>query len=223
VGVPGRPKCWWMAHKAMNSLVDPEVICRCVVAHGQQDRPGGIIAGQVDGAVQAGGDLVHQPLGLQGLAEGSLDLDAGLLDRDDLTQPLARDQVFDRADRHPGAGEVGGVEDPQHPGPILDPVGERLAHAAGGAGQRPQPEALGRQDPLDAGRRHPHPAQIRATVGELAVGAVDFAPLMEQLDDLGDLLGQQPMDRTTARVAASTLGGTRPLSPNTGFPPPAAA
>jgi hypothetical protein len=27
VGVPGRPKCWWIAHEAMNSLVDPEVIC----------------------------------------------------------------------------------------------------------------------------------------------------------------------------------------------------
>jgi hypothetical protein len=27
VVVPGRPKCWWMAHKAMNSLVEPEVIC----------------------------------------------------------------------------------------------------------------------------------------------------------------------------------------------------
>ena len=26
-GVPGRPKCWWMAHKAMNSRVEPEVIC----------------------------------------------------------------------------------------------------------------------------------------------------------------------------------------------------
>jgi len=27
VGVPGRPKCWWIAHKAMNSRVDPDVIC----------------------------------------------------------------------------------------------------------------------------------------------------------------------------------------------------
>jgi hypothetical protein len=26
-GVPGRPKCWWIAHKAMNSRVEPEVIC----------------------------------------------------------------------------------------------------------------------------------------------------------------------------------------------------
>src|SRR6266516_7849736 len=25
-GVPGRPKCWWMAHRAMNSRVEPEVI-----------------------------------------------------------------------------------------------------------------------------------------------------------------------------------------------------
>jgi hypothetical protein len=41
VGVPGRPKCWWMAHKAMNSRVEPEVICRCVVAEGQQHRPDG--------------------------------------------------------------------------------------------------------------------------------------------------------------------------------------
>jgi hypothetical protein len=27
VGVPGRPECWWMAPKAMNSRVEPEVIC----------------------------------------------------------------------------------------------------------------------------------------------------------------------------------------------------
>src|SRR5437016_636768 len=27
VGVPGRPKCWAMAHMAMNSRVEPEVIC----------------------------------------------------------------------------------------------------------------------------------------------------------------------------------------------------
>jgi hypothetical protein len=108
-------------------------------------------------------------------------------------------------------------------------------------------------------------------VGELAVGAVDLAPLMEQPHDLGSLPGQQPMQRAAtgpavgqlvggaaakpsvgphraklqhpaggpelptgrhglldqvqrpALVAASTLGGTRPGSPNAGFPPPAAA
>ncbi len=27
VGVPGRPKCWWTAHNAMSSRVDPLVIC----------------------------------------------------------------------------------------------------------------------------------------------------------------------------------------------------
>ena len=108
-------------------------------------------------------------------------------------------------------------------------------------------------------------------MGELAMGAVNLAPLVEQGDDLGDLLGQQPVDRAAARgqvlqlvggttlqpppraplaqlqrgarrphrpasltawfsktsrpalVAASTLGGTRPLSPNALFPRPAAA
>jgi hypothetical protein len=30
VGVPGRPKCWAIAHIAMNSRVEPAVICvRC--------------------------------------------------------------------------------------------------------------------------------------------------------------------------------------------------
>ena len=27
VGVPGRPKCWAIAHSARNSRVEPEVIC----------------------------------------------------------------------------------------------------------------------------------------------------------------------------------------------------
>jgi hypothetical protein len=108
-------------------------------------------------------------------------------------------------------------------------------------------------------------------VGELAVGAVDLTPLLEQPDDLRDLPVQQAMHRAatgglvgqlasgtpvkppvdaqltdlhtrqTARtvqpcpvacsskssspalVAASTLGGTWPLSPNALFPPPASA
>jgi hypothetical protein len=106
-------------------------------------------------------------------------------------------------------------------------------------------------------------------VGELAVGAVDLAPLLEQPQDLGDLPVQQAVHRAaTGRlvlelaggaaaqppidaqladlqhlaspahrptlpaglleqvqqpglVAASTRGGTRPLSPNAHFPPPA--
>jgi hypothetical protein len=64
-----------MAHKAMNSRVEPAVICRCVVAHRQQDRPRGIVDRKVERAVQPGGDLLHQPLGLQRLAEGGLDVD----------------------------------------------------------------------------------------------------------------------------------------------------
>jgi hypothetical protein len=241
---------------------------RAVVAHGQKDRPCGVVAGQVDGAVQAGGDQVDQPLGLQGLAEGGLDLEAGLLDRDDLAQPLSRHQVLDRADRHPGAGEVGRVEDPQHPGPVLHPVGERLAHAACRPWQRPQPQTLASKDPTHAGRRHPDPGQIRATVGELAMGAVDLAhwwnssatssasspwtapppgrrssnwsaaarsshrQVRRGPSSSAAHAARTVQPRSTASsskasrpalVTASTLGGTRPLSPNALFPPPAAA
>src|SRR6266536_3214154 len=112
-------------------------------------------------------------------------------------------------------------------------------------------------------------------MGELAVGPVDLAPLVEYGQDLSDLLVEQAMQRAAARtaivelvcgqapeppvgphraklqhlagraelernckpastarssrssrpalVAASTLAGTRPLSPNALFPPPTAA
>jgi hypothetical protein len=39
-----------------------------------------------------------------------------------------RSSTHDRGDA--GAGEVGRVKDPQHPGSVLDPVRERLAYAA---------------------------------------------------------------------------------------------
>jgi hypothetical protein len=48
----------------MNSLVDPDVICRCAVAEGQQHRPGRVIDAQVDQAVLAGRDQLQQALGL---------------------------------------------------------------------------------------------------------------------------------------------------------------
>jgi hypothetical protein len=61
VGVPGRPKCWWMADKAMNSPGGARGHLRAVVAEGQQDRPLVIVQVQVQGAVQARGDLAHEP------------------------------------------------------------------------------------------------------------------------------------------------------------------
>jgi hypothetical protein len=67
---------------------------------------------------------------------------------------------------------------------------------------------MGDQHLPDAGRRHPHPAKPGAAVGELAVGAVDLAPLLGQLQDRLDLLVQQAVDRAAAgRPASRPLAG----------------
>src|ERR671914_1179859 len=81
VGVPGRPKCWWMAHKAMNSLVEPEVICGPLSLQGQQHRPGGVVHAGIDQAVLAGADALQQPLAPQRPGEHPPDLGGGLLRR----------------------------------------------------------------------------------------------------------------------------------------------
>jgi hypothetical protein len=53
-------------------------------------------------------------------------------------------------------------------------------------------------------------------VGELAVGAVDLTPLLEQLNDLGDLVGEQPVQRAAARTAIGQLVGGAAPKPRVG-------
>jgi hypothetical protein len=96
-----------------------------------------------------------QALAFQRLANDDLDLGGGLLGGHDLGQPLAGDEVLDHGGGHAGAGEVGRVVNPDHPWPVDNPVGERLAHAAAGPGQRPQSQPLGGQHAPHARRRHP--------------------------------------------------------------------
>src|SRR5512133_787703 len=67
-----------------------------VVGHRQQQRPGGVVSGQVHPAVLAGGHQFPQPLALQGIGEHDLDLAGGLLGAEQGSQPLAADQVDDR-------------------------------------------------------------------------------------------------------------------------------
>src|SRR6266508_4849478 len=74
VGVPGRPKCWWMAHSAMNSLVEPEGICRPLSLKASSTGRGGVVHGRVDQAVVAGADPRQQPFALQRVGEHDLDL-----------------------------------------------------------------------------------------------------------------------------------------------------
>jgi hypothetical protein len=51
-------------------------------------------------------------------------------------------------------------------------------------------------------------------MGELAMGAVDLAPLVKQRHDLGDLVGEQPVARAAARtVILQLLGGAAAQPP----------
>ena len=85
VGVPGRPKCWAIAHSAMNSRVEPEVICgplsETASSTGGDVNVG--IEGKGRGDVLTGFDHLQQSLGLQGVGEHDLDLGRVLLVRHD--------------------------------------------------------------------------------------------------------------------------------------------
>src|SRR5207302_1561004 len=60
--------------------------------------------------------------------------------------------------------------------------------------------------------RDPHQLEVAATVRELAVRAVDITPRLEQLKDLGHLLGAQTMHRA-ARLAIAETAIIAPVSP----------
>ncbi len=53
-------------------------------------------------------------------------------------------------------------------------------------------------------------------MGELAVGAVDLAPLVEQRHDLGDLPVEQAVQRAAARTAVFELVGGAAAKPPVG-------
>jgi hypothetical protein len=112
-----------------------------VVGDREQDRPRLVVVGEVDAAVVVAGiDLVQEAFDLECGGERELDLGGGLLDRDDLGDPLARDQVLDDQDRHVRGREVRRVVDPHRVRGVGDPVRERLAHRPARAW--PGPEVL---------------------------------------------------------------------------------
>jgi hypothetical protein len=76
-----------------------------VVAEGQQDRPAGVVAAQVDQPVVAGLDERQEPFAVQRVGEHDLDLGGGLLGRDELGQPLAAHEILDHGGGHPARGK----------------------------------------------------------------------------------------------------------------------
>ena len=113
----------------------------------------------------------------------------GRLRAEHRVDPLARDQIQDRQRARAGGREGGEVIAPDLVGPVVDPVRPRLARPR--APRRPVREhaAVREQHPQHRRRRDPHPAQVGAAVRELAMRAIDLAPLVGQLEDRLDLLG----------------------------------
>jgi hypothetical protein len=176
-----------------------------VVRHRQQDRPALVVDGGVDQAVGSGLDQAEETFGGQGVGEDDLDLRGGLLRRDNVGDPLAADEVLDDGQAGLGPGEMGGVVDPDLVRALVHPLGEGLAHRVPRAKWRVEIEALSSQDASHRRRRHPHPFQVGAAVGQRAIAAVDVAPLVVQRHDLGHLVIEQTVPRAApgARSASS--------------------
>ena len=98
VGVPGRPKCCAIAHIAMNSRVEPLVICGPLSLTASRIGATRRIDGGAAQPALAGFEEPEQPFELERVGERDLNLRAGLLGGDDLADPLAGHEVHDRDD-----------------------------------------------------------------------------------------------------------------------------
>jgi hypothetical protein len=115
---------------------------RAVVGHDEQDRVRWVIDAGVHQGVLVGHHHLVEAFQAQRVGERLRDLNAGLLDRDDFGEPLARHQVHDRHHRHPGGGEMCRVIDPDAVGGVLGPGRERLAGRASRPGQGAEAKSL---------------------------------------------------------------------------------
>ena len=103
------------------------------------------------------------------------------------------------------------VVNPDRVAAILRPLRERTALGADPPGAL-EIKAVCSQNAPHGGRRDPHLADVAAAVRELAMRAVDLPPALKQLQDRGDLLGAQGVDRA-ARLAVPEAVGIAPPAP----------
>ena len=169
---------------------------RSVVGHGEQDRPGRVVDGEVEAFI---GEQLEQALGFDGGLEDDLDLGGGLFDGHERVDPLARDHVDDGEHDASGVGEVGGVVDPDPVRFPDQPVGPWLLLRSCPGRRFGQHEPVSSENSPERRGCHPHETLVGPAVGELAVGPVDRTPPLGDVQDGVDLAGQDAVHRVPAR------------------------
>jgi hypothetical protein len=199
----------------MNSRVEPDVIWG-PLSDRQEDRSGVVVDAGIHQAVGSGLDPGQDALGGQGVGEDNLDLLGGLLGRDDVLDPLARNQVFDHRHRHLGPGEVRRVVDPDRVGVVVDPVGEGLAHRTPRPRRSVEKQPLSSQDAPNGRGCDPDCLGVGAPMRQLAMRAVDLAPLVVERHDGRYLVIEQAMRRVAPGPAVAQLAQLTTLGPAVG-------
>src|SRR3954454_24006224 len=124
-----------------------------------------------------------------------------------VSTPLARDEVEDRQRARARGGKGAEVITPDLARAVVDPL--RPGPGLGPGPGRPvgQRSAVREQHPQHGRRRDPHASEVGAAVRELAMRAIDLAPLRRELEDRADLLRPERVHRPPARPAILQRAG----------------
>ena len=189
VGVPGRPKCCAIAHMAMNSRVAPLVICG----------PLSLTASRIGGngaSTRARAAARPRAPGGPRRARAALRARARPVNATwtcvPVSSPETTSQIHLRVTRSMtvttatprAAGEVRRVVDPDRVARVARPLRKRAPLGPPRPPRRPQNQAVCSQNAHHRRRRDPHPARVGAAVRELAMRAIDLAPLVKERQDL---------------------------------------
>jgi hypothetical protein len=154
-----------------------------VVRHRQQDGSGLVVDAQLDQAVGSGLDLGQEPLGGKSISKDDLDLGGGLLDRDDVGDPLARDQSSTTLTATLARGKCVYAR-PRPPRPSSPPGGR--------AGERSRTSATGSRSAWSAVRLGRSLAPGSGMVTSSSTGRGDLRMLTDRSSDLYRELRRKP-------------------------------
>ena len=190
-----------MAHRAMNSLVEPELIW------GPLSETASRIGREGSSRLRSTVPSARASISRRSPSASSASTRATWTwvevssEETTVVSHFLVTRVHDRHGRGlPTALEVGRVVNPDRVLLVRGPLGKGLPGRGPDAPRPAQVQPVSSQNALDGGRRHPHPAEVGAAVGELAMRAVELAPLVGQLEDRAISSGLERVHRRAARL-----------------------